>query len=177
LALRALADLVAVTGHTGYLGILSGTEVVVLASEDGVHRVRLKVNPGERFPAYATAIGKALLARLPVQQVTDLYSGVAFAPITDRTLTSLRALLADLKRTRRRRYAWADQETFAGIRAAGVACVSPADSESFAMSISYPTPSVTRRDEERIIEALVGTGERLGRALGDPWWMTEAPPV
>ncbi len=174
LALEALKDLVASTGHTGYVGVLAGPDVVVLASEAGAYRVRLVVKPGERFPAYATAIGKALLARLPDEEVARLYGNMPLIPLTRATLREIPALLAELGRTRTRRYAVADQETFDGIKAAGIGFTSTADDESFALSVSYPIAGVSPQDEQRIVEALLLRGERLGRALGDRWWDTAA---
>lgn len=170
LALQTVTHLVALTGHAAYIGVLSGADVVVLAAEEGVHRVQLMVSRGERFPAYSTAIGKALLARLSPQQVVAMHGEGALTRLTTRTLPDVPALLADLTQTRKRRYALADQETFVGIRAAGASFSSPVDGESFAISISYPTPSVSREDERRIIEALIAAGARLGRLLADPWW-------
>lgn len=170
LALDAVKDLVRWTGHAAYVGVLSGPDVVVLAAEAGAHRVRLIVNPGERFPAYSAAIGKALLARLPVEQVRELYGSGALAQVTKATIPHVPALLEELRRVRERRYAAADQETFIGIKAAGVGFTSPPDGESFAISISYPLAGVSRRDERRIVDALLQMAERLGRMLGDPWW-------
>ncbi len=168
LALETATDLVALTGHAAYVGVLSGTDIVVLAAEEGIHRVRLMVSRGERFPAYSTAIGKALLARLSPHQVHQMYGNSTLSQLTKRTLPDVSALLADLKQTQQRRYALADQETFMGIRAAGVSFTNPVDGESFAISVSYPTPSVSREDERRIIDALLGAGKRLGRLLADP---------
>jgi len=170
LALDALKDLVASTGHAGYIGVLAGPDVVVLASEAGAHRVRLVVNPGERFPAYAAAIGKALLARLPDEQILRLYGRGPLPSLTRATLRDVSALLADLERVRERRFAVADQETFVGIKAAGIGFISAVDAESFAISVSYPIAGVSRQDERRIVDALLLRGERLGRAIGDRWW-------
>lgn len=170
LALNAMNDLVASTGHTGYVGVLAGPDLVVLASEAGAHRVRLIVNPGERFPAYATAIGKALLARLPEKQIVELYGDGLLPSLTRATLRDVPSLLAELRKVRQRRYAVADQETFLGIKAAGVSFASPRDGGSFAISISYPKAGISRQDERRIVEVLLQRAERLGGMLGDPWW-------
>jgi IclR family KDG regulon transcriptional repressor len=170
LALDAMKELVASTGHAAYVGVLDGPDIVVLAAEAGAHRVRLVVKPGERFPAYATAIGKALLARLPVQAVRSLYATSALPPVTRATLRDVPALLAELARVRERRYAVADQETFVGIKAAGVGFTSAPEEERFAISISYPLAGVARQDERRIVAALLQAADRVGRALGDPWW-------
>jgi len=170
LALDALKDPVAATGHAAYIGVLAGPDVVVLAAEAGAHRVRLIVNPGERFPAYSAAIGKALLARLPDEQIHHLYGTGPLKPVTRTTVPHVQALLSELKRVRERRYAVADQETFVGIKAVGVSFSSPVEAESFAISISYPIAGVSRQDERGIVESLLRMAERLGRTLGDPWW-------
>ncbi len=174
-ATDALQTLVGRTGHTAYLGVLLGGDIVVLAREEGLHRVRFIVNPGERFPAYATAVGKALLARLPDEQVRALYATRSLPALTDRTLRDVEAVLRDLDTARRCRYARASEETVPGIRALGIALRSAADAEAFAISLSYPTPSVSAQQERRIVEHLLAVGREAGQKLSDPWWTLPAP--
>ncbi|MFE3058004.1 IclR family transcriptional regulator [Nocardia sp. NPDC059239] len=92
----ALEELHAHTGATAYLGILDFDEVVFV---DRVTRLGsgAGVGLGHRAPAYATALGKALLAAIgPEQAGKALAAGLR--PCTPKTITSRRALYAELRR-------------------------------------------------------------------------------
>ena len=51
-------------GETIHLGVLENVEVMYLAKRDAKHNLRLVSGVGVRLPAYATALGKVLLAEL-----------------------------------------------------------------------------------------------------------------
>jgi len=98
LAAEALEQLAATTGETAHLGVLDGHEVVFLAKVEGHHAVRLASQVGQRFPAYATASGKALLAFDPV--ATDSVVAGGLRPLTAQTITDesrLRQQLAAIR--------------------------------------------------------------------------------
>jgi len=90
-----LVDRVAVTAH---LGILHGAQTLYLIKENPRGAVPLVTDVGVRLPAHLTAVGRAMLSRLPRSQVRALYPGVA--AFVDRTgsgpasPTELRRLLA-----------------------------------------------------------------------------------
>ena len=48
--------------ETFHLGRLDGTDVVYLATRESQQYIRISNRVGRRLPAYATALGKALLA-------------------------------------------------------------------------------------------------------------------
>ena len=90
-----LVDRVAVTAH---LGILHGAQTLYLIKENPRGAVPLVTDVGVRLPAHLTAVGRAMLSRLPRAQVRALYPGVG--SFVDRTgagpstPTELRRLLA-----------------------------------------------------------------------------------
>src|SRR5262249_21378418 len=75
---------------------------------------------GESFPLSCTANGKAYLADLDDREIAELI-GRRFEARTANTLTTLPALLADLKAVRRTGVAIDREEHTVGISAAGVA--------------------------------------------------------
>jgi DNA-binding IclR family transcriptional regulator len=91
-----LVDRVAVTAH---LGILHGAQTLYLLKENPRGAVPLVTDVGVRLPAHLTAVGRAMLARLPRAQVRALYpSAASFVDRTGAgpaTPTELRRLLAD----------------------------------------------------------------------------------
>lgn len=94
LAGEVLEELAAATGETAHLGSLYGREVVYLAKVEGHHAVRLSSRVGQRFPAYATGCGKALLAF--DSSATDAVLLDGLLPLTPHTVTDESSLLSEL---------------------------------------------------------------------------------
>ncbi|BDZ48864.1 hypothetical protein GCM10025867_11050 [Frondihabitans sucicola] len=69
MAQPVLDSLAEFTGETVHLGRLDGSDVVYLAKRESRHTLRLFSAVGRRLPAHATALGKAILARLPDEDV------------------------------------------------------------------------------------------------------------
>lgn len=83
--------------------ILDGREVIHLDRVNSPHLVRSMVRTGQRLPAYCSTSGKLLLAHAPDEVVDSMEE--LLIPFTDRTVTTLEALRADLEKIRRDGYA------------------------------------------------------------------------
>src|SRR5258708_2644011 len=70
-AVRRLVD---ATGHTAYIGILDGGDLLALSMIEGRHPVRYTVEAGQRHPAYTITSGKCLLSRMSDEEIRRLYS-------------------------------------------------------------------------------------------------------
>jgi IclR family pca regulon transcriptional regulator len=74
------------------------------------------ITVGTRFPAFATSMGRVLLAGLGPEQLDEFFESADLTPPTDRTVadeTQLRPLLAAV---RQQGYAYNDQELAPGLR-------------------------------------------------------------
>lgn len=109
--MRALSERVQ---ETVKLAVLDGTDIVFLASVVAPGKPAVQTPVGHRMPAYCTALGKALLAFLPPEQLDALMPLIDFTPRTPRTITDPARLRAELARTRARGFASTDQEMIAG---------------------------------------------------------------
>ena len=69
----ALARIAKATGHTGYVAILDGTDVLGLRMRPGSKPLRVVTSPGDRLPAFCSSTGRAMLARLDDETVRALY--------------------------------------------------------------------------------------------------------
>ncbi|WP_414498687.1 IclR family transcriptional regulator [Stenotrophomonas maltophilia] len=104
---------------------------------------------GPRFPAYAMANGKALLASLEDAQVRDLYGSGALEQLTKGTLASVRQLCAQLDAIRRGGFAYDIEEHEAGRCAIGL----PLQMEgAVAMAISVVVPAQRFESQRKHIE-------------------------
>jgi DNA-binding IclR family transcriptional regulator len=133
-----LTPLVESSGGTGYVATLDGADVVYLALINGPGPLRVHVDVGSRAPAHSGAVGKAMLAMLPDQDLRARLRNVDLPAVTSQTITSLDELLRDLERVRSTGYALNHGEYIEGVGSVGAAIV---DSDSFpvaGISVAFP---------------------------------------
>jgi DNA-binding IclR family transcriptional regulator len=157
----AMDDLSRVTGETVHLARLDGTDIVYLAKRESAHPIRLFSAIGRRLPAFATALGKALLSeRSPEQRRPHLPSPLPkLWTITDPVL-----LDRELARTRERGYALDNEENTEGIRCWAVT-LPRTDPPIDALSISVPVMRLTDERAGLIATELVRVRGALARRL------------
>ncbi|QPM92244.1 IclR family transcriptional regulator [Pseudooceanicola algae] len=101
-----LARLAAETGLSAHLGVLTGTDVILLVRETPDVQLVSNIREGSRLPAHATVMGRMILANLPRAEVEALFKGTDFAAITAQTPTTLPSLLTQLEQDREAGLAW-----------------------------------------------------------------------
>jgi IclR family pca regulon transcriptional regulator len=118
LATPHLTALAARIHESASLAILVGRDIQYTARVATSHVMSVNIAVGTRFPAYATALGRALLADAdptPVRQaLADPH------PLTPHTLTDPTALANALETVRSQGYALVDEELEAGLRSIAV---------------------------------------------------------
>jgi len=154
------------TGFTAHYARLSGGQVVYLETRESRHSMHLVSRVGRTLPAYATSLGKALLAELTETELTGLLPQ-SLAPLTENTITSRDKLRDELAVVRERGYAFEHEEGTAGV--ACVAAVVPyripaSDALSCSMPASQATDSETKRIGELLAEVTDDLSQRLRRA-------------
>jgi len=146
------------------LAVLDDTEVVFLDVVESPQRVRLAAAIGQRLPAYATAAGKAILALMPEATVRRILAH-GMPATTGHAARSPEALLADLRLTRERGFALAEQEYEEGINAVAAAIVDSNEQPLASISVAGPMYRLTR---ERMIEIgphVVAAARAIAREL------------
>lgn len=143
-----LADAARELGETIHLARLDGDQVVYLVTQESHHDIRVYNRVGRRLPAWATGLGKALLAEQPAEALPTTLSAV-----TPHTITDLDELRDELERTRERGYAIDHEENTMGLRCYGFALryTTPAQD---ALSCSIPLSRLTPELADRTIEIM-----------------------
>jgi DNA-binding IclR family transcriptional regulator len=127
-----------------------------------VHPLRLYSAIGRRLPAHATALGKALLAARPADELDALLPGPLPA-LTPHTITDRTALHAELATIRDRGYAVDREENTEGIVC--VARVVPLrDPATDAISLSIPRARVTESTVDEVAAALADAVDKAASA-------------
>ncbi|MCZ8271583.1 MAG: IclR family transcriptional regulator [Beijerinckiaceae bacterium] len=166
----AMQELATQTRHSCWLSTLSGTEISILEGIHGGYPIRLVVEIGSQLPAHATAGGKALLARKADAQVRALFGQARLEGFTDRTITSVEDLLAELAVIRHNKWAATNQEMIEGITSYAISIRIPAEGIDFAISVSFPVTNVSQSDAQKLQETLLSIGKGIGQKLGDLFW-------
>ena len=114
-----MRDLMASSGETTNLGIENDGYVVFVSQLESHHAIRAFHRPGGARALHASSLGKAILAWLPEEEVTQILHRVGMPKLTDRTIVDPQALLADLAQARQAWLGIDDQEKADGMRCAG----------------------------------------------------------
>lgn len=110
-----LLDLAERTGESASLGVLDGTDVVYAARVPVRRIMSINVSVGTRVPAYATSMGRALLAWESPAAVDRVIAGSDFAPLGPATLTDPDALRGALESVREHGYSLTSDELERGL--------------------------------------------------------------
>ncbi len=102
------------------LSVLDGQEIVYVARVPVRKVVAITLGVGARLPAYATSMGRVLLAGLPDDRLHAWLAACRLAPLTPRTIRSRAALRAEIARVRRQGYAMVRQELDPGLLSVAV---------------------------------------------------------
>lgn len=89
---------------TAFVAVLNGTKIVYVHKYVAEKAMLASCALGTRKDAYATALGKAILAFLPREEQNGILDAIQFKAYTDYTITSKEKLLDELDKTKRRGY-------------------------------------------------------------------------
>lgn len=166
-ALNVMQNLRDQFGETVHLGILDGDEIVYLEKVAGSHAIGLMSSRvGGRAPAYATAIGKVLLANMPTAELASLYAHRKLARYTPATITDWRALERELERVLENGYAVDDQEHETGVKCVAAPIYGHRGVVA-ALSISGPVERIEEQIKKNgIVGVLIKAGQDVSIEVG-----------
>jgi DNA-binding IclR family transcriptional regulator len=159
----AIDALVAEFGFVGYIGALSGPDIVILRVKHGSYPLRLVQEVGKRMPATSTALGLALLARKSDAEVAELLRAAGARPEPAR-------LAERLGEIRRDGTASISSAIIPGIAAIGAALGEANGTEALGFALSYPVSATDPKLQDRMTIRVREEGMRIGRRIGDPHW-------
>jgi IclR family transcriptional regulator, pca regulon regulatory protein len=115
-----LSDLANDVHESCSASVLDGYDIVYVARAATKRIMTISLSVGTRLPAYATSMGRVLLAAFPSDQL-DAYLGAApLTRLTERTIVDQERLRAEIARTRHRGWCLVDQELEDGVRSIAV---------------------------------------------------------
>ncbi len=136
LAGPAMAALTQEIGESCSIAVLDGNEIVYVARVAAKRLITDAMSIGSRLPAYATSMGKVLLASLKPAELDAYFAAVKLVAHTPHTIVDESELRSVIERTRRSGYATNDREIELGLRSISVPIVGKDGRVVAAMNVS-----------------------------------------
>ncbi|KAD3632904.1 helix-turn-helix domain-containing protein [Arthrobacter yangruifuii] len=159
-----LKQLSADLGETTSLCILDGTDVVYVSRITSARLVRVAVNVGTRFPAWATSMGRVLLAALPEGEQEAYFNTVELAPYTASTVRTVKELRTLVRDAGEQGWSRVADELEDGMRGVAVP-VRSGGAVVAAANVSLQLHSASRVTDT-VLPPLRAAADRIGRDLG-----------
>jgi len=161
-----LEHLAAEVNESSSVSVLDGFDVVYVARVPTSRIMTVSISVGTRFPAYATSMGRVLLAGLPDDELEAYLKDIKIERLTARTVASAAALRTELQRVRAQGWAMVDQELEEGLRAVAAPIRDRAGRVVAAVNVSAHAARTTleaiRRD---LVPPLLATAARISADL------------
>lgn len=159
-----LERLSAQLGESTSAAVLDGTDIVYVARVATRRIMSVGIAVGTRFPAYATSMGRVLLAALDEDALSDHLERADLRALTPRTIHDPIALRRELDRVRDQGWALVDQELERGLTSIAAPVMSPGGSVVAALNVSTATID-GQADLETAREPLLATAAAIGADL------------
>ena len=139
-----LEEVTAETGETTHCAVLQDANVRYIDAVESPKALRVAGRTGALRPAHCSSAGKAILARLSLEEFGRLYRRERLVQTTTRSIANRTALADALKRVRRTGYAVNDEESEEGVIAVGVAVTDDLGRTVAALSCAAPAMRMRR---------------------------------
>jgi len=152
-------------GESSSASILDGSDIVYIARVPTRRIMSVAITIGTRFPAYATSMGRVLLAALSAAERDTFLEGFRGEAFTARTVTSAAGLREELERVAAQGWSLVDGELENGLRALAVP-ISRAGAVVAAINVSMPASDEPAGDQAlRLLPAMQDAAAAISRDL------------
>lgn len=145
--------------------VLDGTDVVYIARQETTSIMRINITVGTRFPAYATSMGRVLLAGLSAAELESYFAQADLAEVTDYTMTDPTWLRSEIAEIRAQGYAEVTEELEVGLASVAVPIRNRAGETVAAMNTSVAVTRHTPEDLTELLPALQAAADEVSNAL------------
>jgi DNA-binding IclR family transcriptional regulator len=163
-AMPHLRQLMLTTNLTVHMGVLDGTDAILVAKVDPPGVTGLATWLGRRMEVHCTGVGKALIAYLPQSELEQFVRSRTFPRHNENTIVSSRRLLQELDKVRSAGHATDDEEDEVGYRCIGVP-VFQKDHVVAAISVAGSVLQVTNENTKELLRHLTRTADLIQKSL------------
>ncbi len=155
--------------QTVFMAIMQDREVVYIDKIETFSSLRRYKIIGQRRPLHATSLGKALLSGLSDAQIGRLYAGHEFERLTANTIADLPSLLREVELTRRRGWAFDNEENEIGTTCVGAPVLDYRNMVIAAVSIAWEMDSQPGTDVRQLASQVMDATQEISRRMGYRW--------
>lgn len=161
-----LRELSEQTGESTSVAVLDGDDIVYVARVATYRIISAALGVGTRLPAFATSMGRAILAFLPEPERAAFLERVTLRPLTDFTITSRTQLRDTLDEIATQGWAFVDQELEEGLRSFAAPLRDASRKVVAAVNVSTPVRrGGIAETRERVVPALLEAARRIEQDL------------
>ena len=166
LSLPHLRELNQQTRETIHLTVRHGLSAVYVEKLDSPEHLRIHSRIGVSVPLYCTAVGKVLLAYMPIEEQQAVLGQIDLKRLTPNTAGSLQELQTELHRVRKNGYACDLEEHEPHIRCIAAPIRDHAGSVQASLSITAPVVRMPVSRLRQLAPMIQEAGLRISRELG-----------
>ncbi len=153
-------------GQTVQMAVLEGHDVLYVAKAESHRPLQMASYVGSRLPAYATGLGKALLATLGDSRLRTIFPEEAWLPFTKNTITRYDELIQKLQQIRDKGFAEDTGEYSPDIRCLAYPVLGLENAGVAAVSVSISADDFSAVNRDDIVHFLRDECHILARRLG-----------
>jgi len=170
LAQPHLEELSLKLGESTSAAVLDGTDIAYIARVTTRRIMNVGITVGTRFPAYATSMGRVLLAALPPAELKAYLAVAEIKPLTPRALGAVPELLAILEKVRAQGWCLLDQELELGLMSVAAPVHDGPTKVVAAVNVSLQAQSVSAQPDPdaylaSVAQEIVATAELISADL------------
>jgi DNA-binding IclR family transcriptional regulator len=162
----AMREVVDEISETVNIGVLDGLDYLYVERMECEWPLRLHLKIGDRSPAHCLAGGKVILAHLESDLRSRLLRSRKLVARTQRSITRVTDLEAELEKVRSLGYALANEENFEGIVAVAVPITGAQNRVVAALTVHGPLPRLTIEVCKTHVPRLHQAAQRIARGWG-----------
>ena len=159
-----LQELSTTVGETSFLAVYNNGDVVYLYKAEGTSSIQTTARLGSRRPAYCTALGKVILANLPIEE-TDRVFEKKLGKFTEKTVIDRIRLYEEFAHIRTDGYSVDDEGVEYGLYCLAVPIYNYTGGVIAAISVSGPIKRLNE-NKEKVVEELRNVGGVISKRLG-----------
>lgn len=169
-----LEDLSRHTGESCSIAVLDGSDALYVARASVPKLVTLSVGIGTRFPAYATSLGKVLLAYLPEDRLEETLATVTRSTVIPAKPFDHASVMEELKSVRENGWVLTDQQLAPAIRSIAAPIFAPDGTVTAAINVNaHALETSVGRLREHHLPLLLEAADRIS----SDWGRRDALPI
>jgi len=160
-----MESLVREVNESSSISVLDDLDIVYVVRVPTRRIMTITLAVGTRLPAYATSMGRVLLAALPPEELETRLGRIEIERLTPHTVRTKKALREKIDRAREQGFAIVDQELEEGLRSAAVP-IRDRGGKVAALNISVHASRASMADlRERYLPSALSTAAQIVRDI------------